>query len=125
MDNSAYMEKETFYAMLQKTLPQNSPIFNPLAFGPFTHLLLFVNRVKGLFPGLYIFLRKPEEKERLKAAIMPDFLWEKPKDCPSELELYMLMEETLHYFAAQLSCAQRKAADACFTACMLSEFEKL
>ncbi|AKB12545.1 SagB-type dehydrogenase domain-containing protein [Methanosarcina thermophila] len=124
MDNSAYMEKETFYAMLQKTLPQNSPIFNPLAFGPFTHLLLFVNRVKGLFPGLYIFLRKPEEKERLKAAIMPDFLWEKPKDCPSELELYMLMEETLHYFAAQLSCAQRKAADACFTACMLSEFEK-
>lgn len=124
MDNSAYMEKETFYAMLQKTLPQNNPIFNPLAFGFFTHLLLFVNRVKDLLPGLYIFLRNPEENERLKAAIMPDFLWIKPKDCPSDLELYMLMEENLHHFAAQLSCAQRKAADACFTACMLSEFEK-
>jgi SagB-type dehydrogenase family enzyme len=124
MDNSAYMEKETFYAMLQKTLPQNNPIFNSLAFGPFTHLLLFVNRVKSLFPGLYIFLHKPEEKENFKAAIRPDFLWEKPKDCPSDLELYMLMEETLHYYAAQLSCAQRKAADACFTVCMLSEFEK-
>jgi len=124
MNNSAYLEKETFYAMLQRTLPQNNPIFNSLAFGSFTHLLLFVNRVKDLLPGLYIFLRKPGEKERFEAAIRPDFLWEKPKNCPSDLEFYMLMEETLHNFAAQLSCSQRKAADACFTACMLSEFEE-
>ena len=124
MNNSAYMEKETFYKMLQKTLPENNPIFNPLAFGSFTHLLLFVNRVKDLLPGLYIFLRKPAEKERFKAAISPDFLWEKPKNCPPGLEFYLLMEETLYDFAAQLSCSQRKAADACFTACMLSEFEE-
>lgn len=124
MNNSAYLEKETFYAMLQRTLPKNNPIFNSLAFGSFTHLLLFVNRVKDLLPGLYIFLRKPEEKERFKAAIRSDFLWEKPKNCPSDLEFYLLMEETLDSFAAQLSCAQRKAADACFTACMLSEFEE-
>lgn len=124
MDNSAYMEKETFYAMLQRTLPENNPIFNTLVFGSFTHLLLFVNRVKDLLPGLYIFLRKPEEKEKFKAAIRPDFLWEKPKNCPSYLEFYLLLEETLHSFAAQLSCAQRKVADACFTVCMLSEFEE-
>jgi nitroreductase len=124
MNNSAYMEKEIFYEMLQKTLPEKNPIFNPLPFGSFTHLLLFVNRVKDLLPGLYMFLRKPGEKERLKAAIRPDFLWEKPKDCPPNLELYMLMEETLYDFIAQLSCSQRKAADACFTVCMLSEFEE-
>jgi SagB-type dehydrogenase family enzyme len=124
MNNSAYMEKETFYAILKRTLPENNPIFDSLAFGSFTHLLLFVNRVKDVLPGLYIFLRNPGEKERLKTAVRPDFLWEKPKNCPSDLELYMLMEETLHYFAAQLSCSQRKAADACFTACMLSEFEE-
>ncbi|RXA21905.1 SagB/ThcOx family dehydrogenase [Methanosarcina sp. MSH10X1] len=124
MNNSAYMEKETFYAILKRTLPENNPIFDSLAFGSFTHLLLFVNRVKDVLPGLYIFLRNPGEKERLKTAMKPDFLWEKPKNCPSDLELYMLMEETLHYFAAQLSCSQRKAADACFTACMLSEFEE-
>jgi SagB-type dehydrogenase family enzyme len=124
MDNSAYLERDTFYAMLQRTLPENNPIFNSLTSGSFTHMLLFVNRVKDLLPGLYIFLRKPEEKERFKAAIRPDFLWEKPENCPSGLEFYLLMEETLHGFAAQLSCAQRKAADACFTACMLSEFEE-
>lgn len=124
MNNSAYIEIETFYVMLQRTLPKNNPIFNSLTFGSFTHLLLFVNRVKDLLPGLYIFLRNPEEKERFKAAIRPDFLWEKPKNCPSGLEFYMLMEETLHNFAAQLSCSQRKAADACFTACMLSEFKE-
>lgn len=124
MNNSAYLENETFYAMLQRTLPKNNPIFNSLAFGSFTHLLLFINRVKDLLPGLYIFLRKPEEKEKFKAEIRPDFLWEKPKNCPSDLEFYLLMEETLSSFAAQLSCAQRKAADACFTACMLSEFEE-
>ena len=123
MDNSAYMEKETFYGMLQRTLPENNPIFNTLAFGSFTHLLLFVNRVKDLLPGLYIFLRKSTEKERFKAAIRPDFLWVKPENCPPDLELYLLMEETLYDFAAQLSCGQRKAADACFTADMISEFE--
>lgn len=124
MDNSAYMEKETFYEILQKTLPENNPIFNTLAFGSFTHLLLFVNRVKDFLPGLYIFLRKPAEKERFKAAIRPDFLWDKPENCPPGLDFYLLMEETFYDFAAQLSCGQRKAADACFTVCMLSEFEE-
>ncbi|HWR26164.1 MAG TPA: nitroreductase family protein, partial [Methanosarcina sp.] len=124
MDNSAYMEKETFYEMLRKTLPEKNPVFNPLFLGSFTHLLLFVNRVKDLLPGLYIFLRKPQVKDEFKASIRQDFLWEKPRDCPSELEFYMLMEETLYDFIAQLSCFQRKAADACFTVCMLSEFEE-
>lgn len=124
MNNSAYMEKETFYAILGRTLHDpRSPPFNALDFGPFANLLLFVNRVKGLLPGLYIFLRKPEDKGKLKASMREDFLWERPEHCPQGLELYMLVEETLYYFAAQLSCAQRKAADACFTALMLSEFE--
>ena len=80
--------------------------------------------MKDLLPGLYIFLRKPAEKERFKAAIRPDFLWDKPENCPPGLEFYLLMEETFYDFAAQLSCGQRKAADACFTVCMLSEFEE-
>lgn len=124
LDNSAYMDIEVFYEILKKCLPENNPVFNPLSLGSYTHMLFFVNRVKDLLPGLYIFLRKPEEKENFKAAIRPDFLWEKPKNCPEELEFYLLMEETLHNFIAQLSCSQRKAADACFTVCMLSEFEK-
>ena len=82
MNNSAYMEKEAFYEMLQKTLPVNNPIFNPLAFGSFTHLLLFVNRVKDLLPGLYIFLRKPAEKERFKAASQAGFLMGKTEKLP-------------------------------------------
>lgn len=124
MDNSAYMEKDTFYRMLQKTIPEENPVFSTLPFGPFTHLLLFVNRVKDILPGLYMFLRKPGEKEKFKSVIRPDFLWEKPENCPPDLEFYMLMEETLYDYAAQLSCGQRKAADACVTACMLSEFEE-
>lgn len=124
MNNSVYMDEENFYGILRRTLPDKNPIFNTLAFGPFAHLLLFVNRVKGLPAGLYIFLRKLEEKEEFKAAFRSDFLWEKPESCPYDLEFYLLVEETLYDFAAQLSCAQRKAADACFTACMLSKFEE-
>jgi SagB-type dehydrogenase family enzyme len=124
MNNSVYMDEENFYGMLRRTLPDKNPIFDTLAFGPFTHLLLFVNRVKGLREGLYIFLRKTGEKEEFKARFRSDFLWEKPESCPYDLELYMLVEETLYDFAAQLSCSQRKAADACFTACMLSKFEE-
>lgn len=124
MNNSAYMDEESFYGILRRTLPDKNSVFNTLAFGPFAHLFLFVNRVKGLLPGLYIFLRRPGEKEEFKTRLRSDFLWEKPENCPYDLELYMLMEETLYDFAAQLSCSQRKAADACFTACMLSEFEE-
>jgi SagB-type dehydrogenase family enzyme len=124
MNNSAYMDEENFYGMLRRTLPDKNPIFNTLPFGPFTHLLLFVNRVQGLLPGLYVFMRKSGKKEEFKARFRPDFLWEKPESCPYDLELYMLVEESLYDFAAQLSCSQRKAADACFTACMLSEFEE-
>jgi SagB-type dehydrogenase family enzyme len=124
MNNSTYMDEESFYGILRRTLPDKNPVFETLAFGPFAHLLLFVNRVKGLLPGLYIFLRKPGEKEEFKTAFRPDFLWEKPESCPYDLELYLLVEEELHDFAAQLSCGQRKAADACFTVCMLSEFEE-
>ena len=124
MNNSAYMDEDSFYSILRRTLPGKNPIFDTLAFGPFAHLLLFVNRVKGLREGLYIFLRKPGKKEEFKTAFRPDFLWEKPESCPSDLEFYLLVEEELHHFAAQLSCAQRKAEDACFTACMLSEFEE-
>lgn len=124
MNNSAYMDEESFYGILRRTLPDKNPIFNTLAFGPFTHLLLFVNRVKGLHEGLYIFLRKPGEKEEFETRFRQDFLWEKPENCPYDLELYMLVEETLYDFAAQVSCAQRKAADACFTACMISKFEE-
>lgn len=124
MNNSAYMDEESFYGILRRTLHDKNPIFNTLGFGPFTHLLLFVNRIKGLREGLYIFLRKPGEKEDFKARFRSDFIWEKPENCPYDLELYMLVEETLSDFAAQLSCSQRKAADACFTVCMLSEFEE-
>ncbi|MCQ1536543.1 SagB/ThcOx family dehydrogenase [Methanosarcina sp. KYL-1] len=124
MNNSAYMEEETFYGILRRSLPEPHPPFNALVPGPFVHLLLFVNRVKGLRSGLYIFLRKSGEKEKLRTAMRNDFLWERPEICPPGLELYLLVEESLYYFAAQLSCAQRKAADACFTACMLSEFEE-
>jgi SagB-type dehydrogenase family enzyme len=124
MNNSAYMDEESFYGILRRTLPDKNPVFETLAFGPFAHLLLFVNRVKGLLPGIYIFLRKPGEKEEFKTAFRSDFLWEKPENCPYDLEFYLLVEEELHDFAAQLSCGQRKSADACFTACMLSKFEE-
>jgi len=82
MNNSAYMDEDSFYGILRRTLPDKNPIFDTLTFGPFAHLLLFVNRIKGLREGLYIFLRKPEEKEKFKTAFRPDFLWEKPESCP-------------------------------------------
>ena len=124
MNNSAYMEKETFYGILRRTLRDPGiPPFDTLALGPFAHLLIFVNRVKGVLPGFYIFLRKPGEQGKLKAAMREDLLWKIPENCPPELEFYMLVEDNLSHFAAQLSCAQRKVADACFTVCMISELE--
>ena len=38
---------------------------------------LFVHRVVGLAPGLYVFVRAPEAAERLRRATRPDWLWRK------------------------------------------------
>jgi hypothetical protein len=109
---------------LGRTLPFTGQApFHALPWSPQVHLVLFVHRVNGLPPGIYILVRAPEEKGKLKNAMDGSFLWQKPKDCPEGLELYLLFPGDVKEVAGKISCHQGIAGDGCFSAAMIAAFE--
>jgi hypothetical protein len=85
-------------------------------------LALFVHRVDDLPSGLYFLLRRGDQKLALQKAMEPQFLWEKPVECPETLELYLLKRGDFRGTAMELSCYQDMAGDSCFSVAMIVEF---
>jgi SagB-type dehydrogenase family enzyme len=86
-------------------------------FAPRTHPLLFVHRVEGLAPGLYVFPRRAGAESELRATLKPGFLWEQKG------RLFLLEPGYCERVAVTVSCHQAIARDCCFSLGMLSEFE--
>jgi nitroreductase len=115
MDSQYGMLLDVFYQMLLKTLPtggagvQSEPCQLPFGALPWkaeVHLVLFVHRVVGLEQGIYILVRNFTHKEALQKVMRPEFVWEKPEGCPSNLPLYKLHQGDCRDLAARLSCHQ-------------------
>ena len=93
------------------------------------HLALFVHRVEGLLPGLYAFLRDPAAFDDLRAAMRPEFLWERanasndPNDSNDSNGLFLLVPADVRFTANRLSCDQDIAADGFFSLGMIARFE--
>jgi SagB-type dehydrogenase family enzyme len=123
-DGVTAIDAEAFYAMLDPLVPRAGvPPWEAWPHAPRVHLALFVHRVTGLAPGLYVFVRAPEAAERLRRATRSDWLWRK---CgPNALDLFLLIEHDLRDAARTVSCHQDIAADACFALGMLADFAPL
>jgi SagB-type dehydrogenase family enzyme len=121
MDGVTSMPRTRFYEMLIRTLPGGIP-FSVLPWSPKVHLTLFVHRVDDLPSGLYFLLRRGDQKLVLQKALEPQFLWEKPEECPETLELYLLKEGDFRRESMALSCYQDIAGDSCFSVAMIAEF---
>ena len=85
--------------------------------------MLFVHRVTGLDPGLYIWLRTPSDMNVLREACHADLIWEKMDDAAHPASLYRLAQGDLRDYARMLSCQQNIAADGAFSLGMLARFE--
>jgi hypothetical protein len=96
-----------------------------LPWRPHLHLGLFLHRVRGLDPGLYVFERDLSVHDTLKGACRPMFRWEHPADCPDHLPLYLLAEGDLRQRARTISCHQEIAADGAFSLGMIAEFSNV
>jgi hypothetical protein len=88
------------------------------------HLALFVHRVDGLKPGIYILVRDPGERATLEKGMDESFLWQTPEDCPEGLGLYLLLPGDAREVSSKISCHQSIAGDGCFSAAMIAAFEK-
>jgi hypothetical protein len=125
-DGVTSLSRENFFSILDATLPRASaPPFDAWPFTPRVHLVLFVHRVIGLNPGLYLWLRAPTEVEELRQAFDPKFKWLPVTEAVTSVPLYRLSGGDLRDFARTLSCGQDIAADGAFSLGMLARFEPL
>lgn len=125
MDGLTRLEREAFFRMLESTLPAAAPVpFQTLPWAPCVSLALFVHRVAGLPPGLYLLVRHRPQETSLRRALRPEFLWRRPEGCPEELDLYLLRPGDMRRAARTVSCHQEIASDGVFAAAMLAAFDE-
>lgn len=121
MDGRTGITAPAFYQMLLKLLPGRDQIpFQALPWGARVHLALWVHRVQGLSPGLYLLARAPDAASGLRATLRPSFAWSRPATCPEGLPLYLLEEGDRRQEAAGASCGQAIASDSCFAVAMIA-----
>jgi SagB-type dehydrogenase family enzyme len=120
-----------FYRMLARLMPcvelpaSRRPMpWDTMAEAPTIHLGLFVHRVTGLEPGLYLLVRDPTKIGSLKRAMHPRFDWSTPPGCAADLPLRMLEAGDARRLATQLSCHQDIAGDGAFSLAMIAEYQE-
>ncbi len=123
LDARTAIDATALYGMLDHLLPRPGvPPWDVVPWGPQLHVGLFVHRVRGLTPGLYLFERDPADHEALRAALAGRFAWERPAGCPAHLPLYLLAAGDYRERARLVSCHQEIASDGAFSLGMLARF---
>ncbi len=97
--------------------------WDALPWQPSIHLALFVHRVNGLDPGLYMLARDREKVDSLKRATHQQYAWTAPRGCPTDLPLFLLEEGDVRPLATELCCRQEIAGDGAFSLGMIAEYE--
>ncbi len=99
--------------------------WDSIPWDPTIHLALFVHRVDGLLPGIYLLLRRsdPELKEHFQKSMHEQFVWKTPEGCPGGLPLYLLEDGNAQNLATQVSCGQEIGGQSAFSLGMISEFD--
>jgi hypothetical protein len=121
LDGLSSIDRRSFSRMLARVLPYESVPWTALWWRPRIHLAIFVHRVTGLAPGLYLLLRDHTALSRLQAAFDPRFAFTVADE---HLPLYLLEAGPVRSRAQRLSCDQAIAADGFFSLGMIADFER-
>lgn len=129
-DGTTSISVECLYTMLSRVMPrierelcERPAPWDVLPWAPAVHLALFVHRVDGLAPGIYLLARDPAKLPVLRAAMQRRFDWTVPPGCRADLSLFLLEEGDARQMATDVSCHQEIAADGAFSLAMIAEFE--
>jgi len=123
LDSKTHIEATALYAILDRLMPRSGvPPWDALPWGTHLHAGLFVHRVRGLTPGLYLFERNPGVHDALRAACRSEFVWTRPTDCPEHLHLFLLEKGDSREVSRLVSCHQEIASDGAFSLGMIAEF---
>lgn len=129
-DGKTSITVEQFFHILSRVMPYNHQClanrpapWDAIPWPAAIHLALFVHRVEGLHPGLYVLVRHADAHSLLQEAMHDHFVWCRPSGCPEHLPLFLLMEGDAKQLATQVSCHQEIAGDGAFSLGMIAEFE--
>ena len=129
-DGKTAITAATFFHMLERVMPCadrelcTRPVpWDCWPYDPAIHLMLFVHRVEGLTPGLYVLVRDRRKLPFIQQSMNPDINWVPAPGCPEGLPVYWLLEGDARQLAVQVSCRQDIAGDSAFSFGMLAEFE--
>ena len=129
-DGTTSISASSFFTMLTRVMPavqrdlcRRAMPWDVLPWEPSVHLALFVHRVDGLVPGLYLLARDPAKVDLIRDATHPQFDWTRAAGCPDDLPLFLLQEGDARALAAHLSCGQDIAGESAFSLGMIAEFE--
>jgi SagB-type dehydrogenase family enzyme len=120
-DPRASLAAGDFFTLLAAAMPGAGAPWFALAEAPRVSLVLFVHRVDGLEPGLYLLARNREHAAPLAGRFRP----EPVAAAPAGLPLYRLTTadpQELRRLARAIHCHQDLAANACFALGMVAEF---
>jgi SagB-type dehydrogenase family enzyme len=119
LDGVTSISAAAFLAMLDRLLPRpGAPPWDAVPWAPRVHPLLFVHRVDGLEPGLYLLPRREGAVEALRGALAGTPEWTPVAGAPP---LLRLATGDYRDTAAIVSCQQAIAADGAFAVAMLGE----
>jgi len=121
MDGRTGLSLDSFFGMLARTLPDrpHSP-WTAIDFPARILLSLFVHRIDGLSPGLYVLMRDESRLDAFRAACHDGFAWKRVE--ASAMPLYALALGDCRQAAAHASCFQAIAGDGAFSLGMVADF---
>ena len=120
-DGMSSIEAGPFFDMLDRVIPRpDAALWDALWWDARIHLALFVHRVNGVEPGLYLFARCDAAIDRLRGACRREFLWTRAH---GDLPLFLLARGDCRAMARRLSCDQDIAADGFFSLGMIADFD--
>jgi SagB-type dehydrogenase family enzyme len=123
MDGRTGLSHDAFFAMLSRTLPvQRHPPWTAIDFPARVHLCLFVHRIDGLSPGLYVLIRDETRLDAFRAACHDRFAWRHVES--SGMPLYALALGDFRQAAIHASCFQEIAGDSAFSLGMIADFAR-
>lgn len=120
LDGASFIGREWFLGMLARTLPGPNAPWDAQWWSPRIHLAVFVHRVTGVEPGLYMLVRDNAARERLEAACAGQGPWTVAAE---GMPFFLLRAGDCRAVAKRLSCDQDIAADGFFSLGMIADFE--
>ena len=122
MDGTTTISRDVFFRMLARTMPDPRVVpWDGFELPARILLAVFVHRVVGLEPGLYVLMRDRSRVNAFREVCRADFAWNAVAD---ELPLFALKLSDLRETAGYISCTQEIASDGAFSLGMVADFQR-